>query len=81
MPLYLAKEIEDCQAHAAHCASKASTAVCPDIREDFLRLEQNWRQLARSYEIAQQIVAAGTSGSAQGRTQGSSQRRAHGPRT
>lgn len=26
-----------------------------DIREDFLRLEQNWLQLARSYEVAQQI--------------------------
>ena len=40
-------------------------ATCPDIRQDFLRLEQNWLQLARSYEIAQQIVPAGKNGDGQ----------------
>jgi hypothetical protein len=53
MALPLGKEIEDCQAHPAHCARQAKNATCPSIREDFLRLEQNWLQLARSYEIAQ----------------------------
>jgi len=55
MPLPLTKEIEECRAHAAHCARQAKSAACSDIREDFLRLEQNWLQLARSYEVAQQI--------------------------
>ena len=64
MPLPLTKEIEDCQAHAAHCARQAKGATCPNIREDFLRLEQNWLRLARNYEVAQQIVTAGTNGSA-----------------
>ncbi|MFZ2076027.1 MAG: hypothetical protein WAV38_05115 [Xanthobacteraceae bacterium] len=64
MPLPLTKEIEDCQAHAAHCARQAKNAAYPNIREDFLRLEQNWLQLARSYEVAQQIVTAGTNGAA-----------------
>jgi hypothetical protein len=64
MPLPLTKEIEDCQAHAAHCARQAKTAACPNIREDFLRLEQNWLQLARSYQNARQIMTAGTIGSA-----------------
>jgi hypothetical protein len=64
MPLALIKEIEDCQAHAAHCARQANNAACPNIREDFLRLEQSWLQLARSYEVAQQILSAGTNGSA-----------------
>jgi hypothetical protein len=64
MPLLLTKEIEDCQAHAANCAREAKNAACPNIREDFLRLEQNWLQLARSYEVAQQIVTTGSSGSA-----------------
>jgi hypothetical protein len=64
MPLPLTKEVEDCQAHAAHCARQAKGAACPNVREDFLRLEQNWLQLARSYEVAQQIVTAGTNGSA-----------------
>jgi hypothetical protein len=60
MPLPLSKEIEECRAHAAHCARQAKSTACPDIREDFRRLEQNWLQLARSYEVAQQIVSPGT---------------------
>jgi hypothetical protein len=60
----LTKEIEDCLTHAAHCARQAKDTTCPDIREDFLRLEQNWLQLARSYEVTQQIVAAGVNGNA-----------------
>jgi len=40
MPLPLSKEIEDCQAHAAHCARQAKDAACPNIREDFLRLDK-----------------------------------------
>ena len=60
IPLLLTKEIRTLrQAHAANCAREAKNAACPNIREDFLRLEQNWLQLARSYEIAQQIVITG----------------------
>jgi hypothetical protein len=65
MPLPLIKEIEDCQAHAAHCARQANNATCPNIRADFLRLEQSWLQLAHSYEVAQQILGAGPNGAAQ----------------
>jgi len=64
MPLPLIKEIEDCQAHAAHCARQAHNAACPNIRADFLRLEQSWLQLAHSYEVAQQILTAGANGGA-----------------
>jgi hypothetical protein len=60
MPLPLSKEIEECHAHAAHCARQAKSAARPDIREDFRRLEQNWLQLARSYEVARQIAGPGT---------------------
>jgi hypothetical protein len=60
MPLPVSKEIEECRAHAAHCARQAKSAACPDIREDFRRLEQHWLQLARSYELAQQIASPGT---------------------
>jgi hypothetical protein len=59
MASFLTKEIEDCLAHAAHCARQAKDTTSPGIREDFLRLEQNWRLLARSYEIARQIAADG----------------------
>ncbi len=64
MPLPLTKEIKDCHAHAAHCARQAQHAASSDIRDDFLRLEQSWLQLAHSYEIAQQIVTTGINGSA-----------------
>jgi hypothetical protein len=60
MPLPLSKEIEECRAHAAHCARQAKSTACPDIREDFRRLEQNWLQLARSYEVARRIASPGT---------------------
>ncbi len=64
MPLLLTREINDCQAHAAHCARQAENAASPDIRDDFLRLQQSWLQLAHSYEIAQQIVTTKINGSA-----------------
>jgi hypothetical protein len=64
MPLPLIKEIEDCQAHAAHCARQANNAASQNVREDFLRLEQSWLQLAHGYEVAQQILSAATNGSA-----------------
>jgi hypothetical protein len=60
----LIKEIEDWQAHAAHCASQASNATCPHIRNDFRRLERSWLQLARSYEVAQQVLIGKANGAA-----------------
>lgn len=60
MPLLPSKEIKECRAHAAHCALQAKSTACPDIREDFRRLEQNWLKLARSYEAARQIGSPGT---------------------
>jgi len=74
MPLPLSKEIEECRAHAAHCARQAKSTACPDIREDFHRLEQNWLQLARSYEVAQQIVSPGTKSDKRNNGNGSPQR-------
>jgi 16S rRNA U1498 N3-methylase RsmE len=56
------KEIEECRKHAAHCARQANDATSPEIREDFLRLEQNWLQLAGSYERAQDLVRGATDG-------------------
>jgi hypothetical protein len=56
--LGITKQIEECRAHAVHCAEQATNAGCPKIREDFLRLEQSWLQLARSYERARDLVGA-----------------------
>jgi len=44
-------------------ARQAEHAAYANIRGDFLRLEQDWLQLARSYEIAQQFVTAEINGS------------------
>ena len=74
MPLPLSKEIEECRAHAAHCARQAKSTACLDIREDFRRLEQNWLQLARSYEVAQQIVSPSTQSDNRNDGNGSPQR-------
>jgi hypothetical protein len=74
MPLPLSKEIEECRAHAEHCARQARSTACPDIREDFRRLEQNWLQLARSYEVARQIVSPGSKSDNRNEGNGSPQR-------
>jgi hypothetical protein len=52
----LSKEIQDCREHAAHCARKADLAVSDEAREDFLRLQRSWLDLAHSYEFAEQLL-------------------------
>lgn len=52
----LTKAIDECREHAAYCARKAKSVFEQDAREDFLRLEQSWLQLARSYEFAQAVM-------------------------
>lgn len=49
----LVKSIAECRAHAADCLRKAESMREQETREDFLRLEQSWLRLARSYEFAQ----------------------------
>jgi hypothetical protein len=56
----ISHQIDDCRAHAVRCARQAANAACLDIREDFLRLEQSWLQLARSYERARDLIVAQT---------------------
>jgi hypothetical protein len=64
-PPPLVREIEECRRHAAHCANKAKLAQQAEAREDFLRLEKSWLQLARSYEFAQGLLAGAPEGSPQ----------------
>jgi hypothetical protein len=58
--LGITQQIEECRAHAVHCAEQATNAGCPKIRDDFLRLERSWLQLAHSYERARDIVGVRT---------------------
>jgi hypothetical protein len=52
----LSDQIRDCLEHAEECARKA--AELPDgsrYRQDFLRLETRWLELARSFEFGESL--------------------------
>ena len=53
----LSKEMRDCYAHAKACARKAEDALTEEGLADFLRLEQSWLALARSYETSTSPIA------------------------
>jgi hypothetical protein len=53
----LSEQIRECLEHAEDCASKA--AAQPDgsiLKQDFLNLENNWRSLARSLQLGEQLT-------------------------
>jgi uncharacterized protein with PIN domain len=52
----LSKEVGDCYAHAEECARKAKEAIFEELRNDYLRLQQSWLTLARSYEFAERLL-------------------------
>lgn len=44
------------RAQAAHCRTMAGDpSTKPDLREHYLRLEQGWLSLARSYDFAERV--------------------------
>ena len=52
----LSEQIRDCLLHAEECARKA--AELPNnsrFRQDFLRLEKRWLELARSIEFGESV--------------------------
>jgi hypothetical protein len=51
----LSEQIRDCLQHAEDCARKAAVQTDPRLREDFLRLEKRWLDLARSMEFAERL--------------------------
>jgi hypothetical protein len=51
----LSEEIRDCLQHAEDCARKAAAQTDPALRDDFLRLEKRWLDLARSLEFVEQL--------------------------
>jgi hypothetical protein len=52
----LSEDIAECYRHAEACARRASTESNPEIRTDFLEMEQRWLSLARSYELTEQLT-------------------------
>jgi hypothetical protein len=52
----LSKEIRECFRHAEDCAQQAADQTDPQLKQDFLDLEQHWLFLARSYECTEQLT-------------------------
>ncbi len=52
----LSKQIRDCLEHAEDCAQKAAAQTDPQLKKDFLKLEERWLYLARSYEFSERLT-------------------------
>src|SRR5215469_9138967 len=52
----LSEQIRECLQHAEDCARKAAAQSCPNLKQDFLNLEQRWQYLARSYEFTERLT-------------------------
>ena len=48
----LNRDVRSCHEHAEACARAANAASTDALRADFLRLEDGWLTLARSYELS-----------------------------
>ena len=51
----LSEHIRECFQHAEDCARKAAAQSDPGLRDDFLRLEKRWLDLARSMEFSERL--------------------------
>jgi hypothetical protein len=49
------KEARECRLHAEHCEDKARLQSDPQLRQDFLEMQQRWLSLARSYEFLERL--------------------------
>ena len=52
----LSEEIRECYRHAEDCALKSIAHHDPQLKQDFLDLEQRWLFLARSYELSERLI-------------------------
>ncbi len=52
----LSKEVADCYTRAEECGRKAAEAVSQQVRNDYLRIQQTWLKLARSYEFGERLA-------------------------
>ncbi len=49
------KDARECRLHAEHCEDKAWLQSDPQLRQDFLEMQQRWLSLARSYEFLERL--------------------------
>lgn len=52
----LSKEVRDCYARAEECARKAKQVVNEELQKDYLRTQQSWLTVARSYEFVERLL-------------------------
>ena len=51
----LSEQIRDCYRHAQDCARKAAEQTDPNLKQDFLELEESWLFLARSFKFNERL--------------------------
>jgi hypothetical protein len=51
----LSEQIRGCLLHAEDCARKVAAQTDLGLRDDFVRLEKRWLELARSIEFAERL--------------------------
>ena len=51
----LSEQLRDCYRHAQYCARKAAEQTDPNLKQDFLELEESWLFLARSFKFNERI--------------------------
>jgi hypothetical protein len=51
----LTDDVRECYRYAEECARQAHAISNPELRRDFLDLEQRWLKLARSYEVSERF--------------------------
>jgi hypothetical protein len=51
----LSEQIRDCLRHAEECAQKAAAQTDPGLRDDWLRFERRWLEMARSWKFAERL--------------------------
>lgn len=52
----LSDQIHECHEHAEYCARKAAQQTNPELRQDYARLAELWRNLARSYAFTERAI-------------------------
>ena len=55
MFLVINRDARECRLHAEHCEDKAWLQSDPQLRQDFLGMQQRWLSLARSYEFLERL--------------------------
>jgi hypothetical protein len=51
----VSREASECRLYAEQCADNARLQSDPEIRQDFLNMQQRWLSLARCYEFSERL--------------------------